>query len=126
MYQLSICRPYSENKMEMIKALSENSLLISDDLGFDWNIEAMIGDNDGRYISSNIVMSISSHNGIHVLEEGKQMTKPLCEFSLTEKMYYTLSQQLREVNSLMSLYSQSHSILFYKHNTHHHLLYLHQ
>lgn len=58
-YQLAIFRPYSEKKIDLVKVLSEDRLLVwlfwflfdmkmSTDLSFDWNIEAMISDSDGR------------------------------------------------------------------------------
>lgn len=66
---------------------------------------------------------MASDNGFTHLENGKQSVLVFsfsislqiltsCEFSLTENMYYSLSQQLREANALMSLHSSSLCLVF--------------
>ena len=66
---------------------------------------------------------MASDNGFTHLENGKQSVHffsfsislqilTSCEFSLTENMYYSLSQQLREANALMSLHSSSLCLVF--------------
>ncbi|KAK8799100.1 hypothetical protein WA171_005850 [Blastocystis sp. BT1] len=71
-YQLSICRPYSENKVDLTRVLSSQSVLLSSDFAFDWNIQAVINDNGGRYICNNLSFQVSSANGVFVIQDGKQ------------------------------------------------------
>ncbi|KAK8826512.1 hypothetical protein WA538_005974, partial [Blastocystis sp. DL] len=107
-YQLSICRPYSDNKQSLTQVLGKRCLLLSGDVQWDWDIQAMINDNGGRYICSSIAFQLSSPKGLLLFQEGEQKRVQQCGFTTTESVYYRLSEELRKANSLMSLYSKSY------------------
>ncbi|OAO14046.1 hypothetical protein AV274_4224 [Blastocystis sp. ATCC 50177/Nand II] len=110
-YQLSVCRPYSDHKLELQRVLS--SKMISREPVFDWDIQSFV-DDDGRAAVSPSPHSQLVDNcvSIHIqsaslleIQDGAERQRRSYDFVLSERMYYALSSELRKVDGLMSLYS---------------------
>ena len=132
-YQLSVCRPYSDHKLELQRVLSSKMVMavlfssfhmqISREPVFDWDIQSFV-DDDGRAAVSPSPHSQLVDNcvSIHIqsaslleIQDGAERVgvactahtqqRRSCDFVLSERMYYALSSELRKVDGLMSLYS---------------------
>ncbi|KAK8829092.1 hypothetical protein WA556_005649, partial [Blastocystis sp. ATCC 50177/Nand II] len=102
-YQLSVCRPYSDHKLELQRVLSSKMVMISREPVFDWDIQSFV-DDDGRLVDNCVSIHIQSASLLEI-QDGAERQRRSYDFVLSERMYYALSSELRKVDGLMSLYS---------------------